>query len=203
MRRLVCSISRGVFVMAESTSDETEPFTLIGLFTVSFAAAEAGLDICNAAIFRHCGGSAVDSKIPRSLKRKVAFFQKCQTECPLLATADEGFRLWAAKIIAEFEAIRSDRHFIIHGLATEALKGQAISFWKPKYEKLSISGERKIMSVPHIQDVTKRSWKLVETTITFAVFLLRFIPTEQLDKALGELDAEFLTGLPLGQLPTE
>jgi hypothetical protein len=52
--------------------ENVEFLTALGRFTVRFAAAESGLDVCNALIFRFCEGRTVEPKIPRFLERKLA-----------------------------------------------------------------------------------------------------------------------------------
>src|SRR6516162_3945894 len=72
--------------------ENVEFLTALGRFTVRFAAAETGLDVCNALIFHFCEGRTVEPKIPRFLERKLAFFSTCQNRCTKLATADPRFR---------------------------------------------------------------------------------------------------------------
>lgn len=176
--------------------EDAEFLAALGRFTVRFAAAEACLDICNTIIFNYCGGDSVQPEIPRSLERKIAYFNDCQKTCKL-ASADKGFGDWATDIIREFSSIRSDRHFLIHGMGWQLLKDGKITIAKLEYEKTHLREVEKVMSLTFVIELGDRSWQLENATLKYGVFLLRFIPTDKLDKALRELDVEFLRTFPL------
>jgi hypothetical protein len=170
--------------------------TALGRFVVRFAAAETGLDICNVLIFQFCEGRTVEPEIPRSLERKIMFFTNCQERCKNLATSDAGFRELAKQICREFTDIRNDRHFLVHGMAVQILKNEEISLSKLRLSKVDITEEKKTMPLDSIIELGDRAWELSKSTIAYNIFLLRFVPTDKLDKALTEADINLLAGFP-------
>jgi hypothetical protein len=104
-----------------------------------------------------------------------------------LSGADEGFRAWGEQIVQEFTALREDRNFLIHGIGIEVLKGRH-SILKIRSEKARLGSEERVMSSDFMVQLGDRSWDLAKTALKYAIFLLRFVPPEQ----LRTLDAEFL-----------
>ena len=181
----------------EILPDDDEPLKLIGLFTVQFATAEAGLDICNAIIFQHCGGSSVQPEIPRSLERKISFFKRCQAECRLIS-AQPDFCEVGYRIADEFSSLRDDRHFLIHGIGSSLLKDQSFTQLKIRHAKTGIRFDEKVMSAASVTKLIARCFDLSKETIVYIIFLLRFMPDDKLDKLVSELGVEFFRGFPNG-----
>jgi hypothetical protein len=147
--------------------ENIEFLTALGRFTVRFAAAESGLDACNALIFHFCEGRTVEPKIPRFLERKLAFFSTCQERCTKLATADPEFRELSAKIIREFNDIKNDRHFLIHGMADQIRTTERISLSKFRFSKAEIAHKEAMMSLASIITLGDRAWELTKSTLAY------------------------------------
>jgi hypothetical protein len=178
--------------------ENVQLLTALGRFTARFAAAETGLDVCNALIFYFCEGRTVEPQLPRFLERKLAFFNTCQERCTKLATADPGFRDWAAEIFREFTAIKNDRHFLIHGIADELLTNEDISLSKFRFSKAEIVREETtMMSLDSIVDLGDRAWQLSRRTLAYSLFLLRFAPEDALVDMLSDPETKQLfAGFP-------
>jgi hypothetical protein len=154
----------------EFSEEDTEFLTILGRFTALFAIAETGLDFCNVAIFKHCGGDSVEPEIPRSLERKVAFFKDCHKKCPKLQSPD--ITSSAAYVAEEFTKIRIDRHFLIHGIGTKALKDRTMSFMKLAYQKTHLRPEENELSLDLIIELDDRSMKLSRELLAYSLFFL-------------------------------
>src|SRR6516162_9401831 len=177
--------------------ENVEFLTALGRFTVRFAAAETGLDVCNALIFHFCEGRTVEPKIPRFLERKLAFFSTCQNRCTKLATADPRFRELSAEIVREFTDIKNDRHFLIHGMADQILTTERISLSKFRFSKAEIAQEEAMMSLDSIIKLGDRAWKLTKSTLAYNIFLLRFAPEDKLTHMLSDPEIkQFFAGFP-------
>jgi hypothetical protein len=178
--------------------ENVQLLTALGRFTGRFAAAETGLDVCNALISCFCEGQTVQPQFPRFLERKLAFFNTCQERCWKLATTDAAFRDWAAEIHREFTAISNDRHFLIHGMADELLTNEDVSFSKFRFSKAArASEERTMMSLDSIVDLGDRAWQLSKRTLAYSLFLLRFAPEDGLLEMLSDPETkELFAGFP-------
>jgi hypothetical protein len=179
-----------------SIDENTEPFALVGLFVASFSAAETGLDLCNTVLFQYCGAKQFQPTIPSRLGEKIGFLRKCQTKCAKIANEAEWPAL-ATAIANEFSALRDDRHFIIHGLGVSAFQNEGEMRVKLRHMRDTIALDRKAIPATKVVELIRRCFKLSQDTIVYFLFLVRFIPPDQVDKALSEIGGDLFGGLPV------
>jgi hypothetical protein len=90
--------------------------TAVGLFFMTWATLEMGLDLCATVIFHSFGGKDIDSP-PRALSRKVKFIRKCVKRFDTLSDHRAQF----LDLLRRVDALTNFRHQITHGVwnATE------------------------------------------------------------------------------------
>lgn len=88
-------------------------FALIGMIAIAWAKIESLLDDINELAFLNGAKDAVDREVPRGLERKLKFLRKSHRQLSWLGNLSEA----AEELSSKIEAISSDRHQLVHGVA--------------------------------------------------------------------------------------
>ena len=104
----------------------------VGRSVLLWAHAEQTLDMCVTIVFKHCGGDAITSDLPRSLSTKTDYMRKAFKRLPQLEKlAKEGI-----DTMQRLDALALRRHDMVHGaLASEMPSNGVWHFAKFDYGK--------------------------------------------------------------------
>src|SRR6266478_669089 len=107
--------------LAESTDDDIRYFAdlcqVIGFVVIYWSLVEQQLDNWVNVCFNNCDGSEFQNGrgVPRSLKPKLAFLNKCLKTLPALSD----FRDDGVDLVSRVSSASARRHDLIHGAITE------------------------------------------------------------------------------------
>lgn len=134
----------------------------VGLLAISWAFVELALDYTNEIIITR-GGIATHTKLPQSLRLKIALFRKYVfSHAPLVSTRTRG-----EQIIYEINELKIVRHDIIHGTANTRLPTGLREFQRHDYVGPRLVPYVKNYSLREIANATERNMALTTLIISY------------------------------------
>ncbi len=125
---------------------------LVGMFVACWARMEMSLDYSNWIILNLPGGAALASQLPHSLGQKVDLFKDAHRTLSALSE----FKYDGARLVARVNAMKEDRHNIIHGRGSDILNGRSHEYVRLHLRGGDIRHLEKIYSQWQLRDLVRR-----------------------------------------------